>query len=94
MDFFSPVKAFRTCYDTFELGKAGPELEPHGISYGYVLRVFETAAEAALALSSEAFSSNTVRFICLCVRRDLISFPAPPLLSVSTYIQILVRGVS
>jgi len=75
MDFFSPVKAFRTCYDTFELGKAGPELELHRISYGYVSRVFEAAAEAVLALSSEAFGSNAVRFICLYVRGYLISLP-------------------
>jgi len=75
MDFFSPVKAFRTFYDKFELGKAGPELELHRISYGYVSRVFEAAAEAVLALSSETFSSNTVRSICLHVRRDLISLP-------------------
>ena len=65
MDFFSPVKAFRTCYDAFGLGKGGPELEPHRISYGYVSRVFEAAAEAVLALSSKAFSSGTVRFISL-----------------------------
>ena len=52
MDFFSPIKAFRTCYDTFELGKGGPDLEPHRILYGYVSRVFEAAAEAVLALSS------------------------------------------
>ena len=63
MDFFSPIKAFRTCYDTFELGKGAPELEPHRISYGYVSRVFEAAAEAVLALSSKPFSSDTVGFI-------------------------------
>jgi len=67
MDFFSPIKAFRTCYDTFELGKGGPELEPHRISYGYVSRVFEAAAEAVLALSSKAFSSDTVGFHSPCI---------------------------
>ena len=61
MDFFSPVQAFRTCYDTFELGKGGPELEPHRISYGYVSRVFEAAAEAVRALSSMTLSPDTVR---------------------------------
>ncbi|KAF9650795.1 hypothetical protein BDM02DRAFT_3127458 [Thelephora ganbajun] len=61
MDFFSTIKAFRTCYDTFELGEGGPELEPHRISYGYVSRVFEAAAEAILALSSKAFSSGIDR---------------------------------
>lgn len=66
MDFFSPIKAFRTCYDTFELGKGGPELEPHRISYGYVSRVFEAAAEAVLALTSAALSSDAVSFICAC----------------------------
>ena len=59
-DFFSPIKAFKTCYDTFDLGEDGPELELHRISYGYVSRVFEAAAEAVMALSSAALSSDAV----------------------------------
>lgn len=69
MDFFSPIKAFRNCYDRFGLGKGGPDLEPHRISYGYVSRVFEAAAEAVLALSSAALSPDIVRsyFLLPCV---------------------------
>ena len=51
---------FRNFYDAFELGKGGPELEPHRIAYGYVSRVFEAAAEAVLALSSAESNSYAV----------------------------------
>ena len=74
MGLFSPIKAFRTCYDTFELRKAGPELELHRISYGSVRRVFEAAAEVVPRYLPRHSVANTVGFICLCVRTNLISF--------------------
>jgi len=72
---FSPIKTFRTCYDTPGLGEAGPEPELYRISYGHVSRVSAAAAEAILALSFEAFSSNIVRFIGLYI--SLLCYSAP-----------------
>lgn len=70
---FSPIIPSKTCYDTFRLGKAGPEPELYRISYGHVSRVSAAVAEAILALSLEAFSPNIVRFIRLYARTNLIS---------------------
>lgn len=82
----------RTCYHTFELGKAGPELELHRLSYRYISGAFEAAAEAVPALSSEAFSSNTMLFIYMYVISRLC-FPSGPLFQL-TFIRNVSRGGS
>ena len=58
-------KSLQSLLRYVRLGKAGPEPELYRISYGYVSRASEAAAEAILALSFEAFQTPYVSFGCM-----------------------------